>query len=511
MLSNVQELVCAFSGLKPLEDFRISYFLSNPFTRRSRSEIDAYLNCGCPQTTPSLAALSSDWPRPWFFWRMLLFGLLVLLIFVVGVCYFHNWNMFPGLIVAGAFFVPLACVALFFELNVLRDISLYQVLKLIVGGGAVSLVLTLFLNKATELDRLLGDMSAGIVEEIAKVLVAVFVAVALVRGTQQSKWILHGLLVGAAVGAGFGGFESAGYIFRGFLEDLGNALAGYDHGLTNFYSTLVLRQLFAPFCHVVWTASVVGALWRVKKDQPFRFSMLFHKDFLRVLAFVVLLHMLWNSGLLWMTSYPQLEVYLWLMSVVCSWYLVLLLVQEGLWQVRDAKSATASESKASLFADKIEPLHVPKEAVARKWLISSGTLLLIAAFGVGALVVKNVQDQAAKQDWSTKNAPKPRQLAPEYVPPAQRLLAPEGYLFLTKQVDAFNGQNLQPGTLVRRLWPDRGGFSVTADGTQFFYVPPDYVTNDTSSLPSSVRIDATYIQSTANTIAYNLRLYHGLQ
>lgn len=103
------------------------------------------------------------------------------------------------------------------------------------------------------------------------------------------------------------------------------------------------------------------------------------------------------------------------------------------------------------------------------------------------------------------------QLAPEYVPPAQRLLAPEGYLFLTKQVHAFNGQNFQPGTLVRLLWPDRGGFSVTADGILVFYVPPDYVTNDMSLLPSSVRIDASYIQSAANTIGSNLRQYYGLQ
>jgi len=117
---------------------------------------------------------------------------------------------------------------------------------------------------------------------------------------------------------------------------------------------------------------------------------------------------------------------------------------------------------------------------------------------------------ASAQSQSERLPPaQERQFAPEYVPPAQRLLAPEGYLFLTKQVDAFNGQNLQPGTLVRRLWPDRGGFSVTADGIQFFYVPPDYVTNDTSLLPSSVRIDATYIQSAANTIAANLRQYYG--
>lgn len=176
-----------------------------------------------------------------------------------------------------------------------------------------------------------------------------------------------------------------------------------------------------------------------------------------------------------------------------------LLVQEGLWQVREAKSATASESKASLFADKIEPLHVPREAVARKWLISSGTLLLIAAFWFGAPVVKNVQDQAAKRRPA------------KHVQPAQRLLAPEGYLFLTKQVVAFNGQNLQPGTLVRLFGPERGGFSVTADGILFFYAPPEYVTNDTSLLPSSVRIDAASIQSAVNAIDANMRLYHPSQ
>jgi len=102
------------------------------------------------------------------------------------------------------------------------------------------------------------------------------------------------------------------------------------------------------------------------------------------------------------------------------------------------------------------------------------------------------------------------QLAPEYVPPAQSLLAPEGYLFLTKRVDAYN-TNLQTGTLVRFGERNGDGFSVTADGILFFYVPPDYVTNDTSLLSASVRIDASYIQSAANTIACNLRLYHGLQ
>jgi lipoprotein signal peptidase len=74
--------------------------------------------------------------------------------------------------------------------------------------------------------------------------------------------------------------------------------------------------------------------------------MLVNKDFLRILSFVVMLHMLWNSGLLFsrmVKGYPL--VFLWLLSLVGSWYLVLLLVQEGLRQVATAKRAAAGVSQ----------------------------------------------------------------------------------------------------------------------------------------------------------------------
>jgi RsiW-degrading membrane proteinase PrsW (M82 family) len=264
---------------------------------------------------------------------MLLFGFLVLLGFCFALESFENPKMVPGLIIVGAFFVPLACVTLFFEFNVLRNISLYEVLKLIVGGGVASLIIALFLFATTGLhETFMGATAAGIVEEIAKALAAVF----LIRGSLQYKWILNGLLVGAAVGAGFAGFESAGYMLEALFRGLAN-----DEGLSGLYETLAIRAVFAPFCHVVWTASVVGALWRVKKDQPFQMNMFFHKDFLRVLAFVMLLHMLWNSNLLWVlprnAGLLKGELYLWLVSIVGSWYLALLLVQEGLLQVKTAK------------------------------------------------------------------------------------------------------------------------------------------------------------------------------
>jgi protease PrsW len=148
--------------------------------------------------------------------------------------------MVPGLMIAGGFFVPLACVALFFEFNILRNISLYQVMKFILGGGTVSLIITLFLKGIPGLyQTFLGITVAGIVEEIAKVLAAVL----LIREAQQYKWILNGLLVGATVGAGFAGFENAGYIFR--------ALSQGGEDLSKFNEMLAIRAVISPFTHVV--------------------------------------------------------------------------------------------------------------------------------------------------------------------------------------------------------------------------------------------------------------------
>ncbi len=52
----------------------------------------------------------------------------------------------PDLLVFGSFVVPLASVILFFEMNVRRNVSIYQVIKLIFAGGILSLVLTDFFN-----------------------------------------------------------------------------------------------------------------------------------------------------------------------------------------------------------------------------------------------------------------------------------------------------------------------------------------------------------------------------
>lgn len=320
-IHQIQAFIRWFTGLDRLKGFRVSQLFSGAFKRRSRADVETYFECGGSHSTPQLKDVPAEWPRPWLFWRLFVFGLLVFIGFQFGLEGFENLKMLPGMIIVGAFFVPLSCGVLFFEYNLLRNISLYQALKYTVAGGILSLIATLFLYQFSGLNKtFLGATSAGIVEETAKL----FTALLLVRGQTCNRWILSGMFVGAAVGAGFAGFETAGYIFEALAND------------NSMHGTLILRALVAPFGHVVWTAATAGALWRVMGDRPFNIGMLFNRMFLRVFAFVVLLHMFWNSGMLFTMSGYSL-VYGWMVSLLGSWYVALLLIQEGIRQVKTAQ------------------------------------------------------------------------------------------------------------------------------------------------------------------------------
>src|SRR5205823_6447989 len=139
------------------------------------------------------------------FTRVLLFVAVVYFGFSFMMDQFLNKNLVPGLIMMGSLAVPLATVFLFFELNSPRNVSFHEVLMLVCFGGVVSLFVSLIGFNISHLDWL-GASSAGIVEEIGKLL-----AVAIIVRKAKYKYILNGMLFGAAVGAGFAAFESAGY------------------------------------------------------------------------------------------------------------------------------------------------------------------------------------------------------------------------------------------------------------------------------------------------------------
>ncbi len=342
LLGTLGTRLAKLTSTDKLVGFSLTAMFSEVFKGRKPGEVEDYLIVGTPKTTPHIDDVLTGWPKPWLFMRVLIFMAIVYFIFYEMFDISGNARIVPGLIIMGSLVVPLSTVFLFWELNTPRNISFHMVLMLVCMGGVISLAVSLIAFDVAHLEWL-GAASAGICEETGKLLTVVIV----VRNTKY-KYILNGLVFGAAIGGGFGAFETAGYAFNdgfftGFMsyflknfnadqiEKLLNhsLLVGYD----GMVSLIHRRSYYAPFMHVAWSAIAAGALWRVKGANTIRIGMFFDPRFLRTFLVPVALHMFWNSPLL------RFEGALGLIKPILvggiGWYVVLGLVQEGMRQIRD--------------------------------------------------------------------------------------------------------------------------------------------------------------------------------
>src|SRR6185436_11429275 len=132
---------------------------------------------GTETTTPPLASIPSGWPTPRVFWRIFFGAMATYLLLLFGLRQFGNVNFLPGMIVIGSFVVPLSVVVLFYELNVPRNVSIYQVGKMILLGGALSLVATMFVGAVipSGVGNIIAAMLTGVVEELGKALVLLII------------------------------------------------------------------------------------------------------------------------------------------------------------------------------------------------------------------------------------------------------------------------------------------------------------------------------------------------
>lgn len=307
-------------GLEELKDFKIQNIFSKVFKKHSLAEMEDQLVTGTYNNTPALTDIETSWAKPWLFSRMLLISLAISVLMIIGYRTFENPNLVPGLMFIGSFAVPVSTLIFFLEMNAPRNISIFMVMALAFLGGVTSLFIALILfDKLNFLSSILHASAAGLIEESAKVLVVVLI----VGRFTRYKWILNGLLFGAAIGMGFAAFESAGYAFRS---------ENFDAMIDN----LILRGLLAPFMHIVWTANAAAALWLVKGDRKFSWNMFGDMRFLRVLFSSMILHMIWNADFGIMRIPVFLDIKYPILGVL-AWIICFRLVQAGLNQLNEAR------------------------------------------------------------------------------------------------------------------------------------------------------------------------------
>lgn len=304
-----------FAGIEKLEGFSLSRLFSDVFKHHPAAEVEGMFTIGTERTTPRIEDVDCSWPRPWMFFRAFAGSVFVYVLFVVGWECFENVNLLPGLIAVGAFAMPIATLVFFFEVNARRNVSVYQVMRMVVKGGVISILfsLVLYVLPLEELSGL-GASVAGMIEEPGKLF-----ALLVMAKSDRYHYKLNGLLLGAAVGTGFAAFESMGYAFSILLEEGPGAMNG----------NILLRGFLSPFGHVIWTAICGFALWRVKGKKAFTWNMVEDVKFWHLALVPVVLHAIWNADF----ELPFLAKYFALGAV--AWSVVLALVQEGLRELRE--------------------------------------------------------------------------------------------------------------------------------------------------------------------------------
>ena len=338
------------TGLTGLRGFSLWHFFADVFRRHDRDEVLEVFCCGTHATTPPLHAVSSAWPTPWIFARMLLACLLLYFGFDWASSTFQNANLVPGLMFVGNFAIPFCVMVFFFELNVRRDVPFFDVMRAMMYGGLIALIFALIL---VEFSPDVLRWVAGPIEEPAKLL-----AVILIAGSRRNGRILTGLLLGAGVGAGFAAFESSGYTFTELVRLITSNTAAEvitsinpaqaqaiaaNASTINPDAVMQVRALITPFGHIVWTAITAGAYWLVLRQRIMEghrdynstsidWSILTDIRFLRIAVIPVLLHLVWNTG--WLAGFGLLRF---LVLGVIAWAVALRLVQAGLQQIREEK------------------------------------------------------------------------------------------------------------------------------------------------------------------------------
>lgn len=210
---------------------------------------------------------------PWLYFR---FFMLITALIVTA--FLLQLDM-VGIVLSVVLF-PLSILLYIYEYNYPRSISLGRILKIILIGGALSIGFVLFVRIFTGYrGGLWGNIMTGIIEELAKALIALYY----IR-KYKPKYMLTGLLIGAAVGTGFSIIETFTYVYRPEnIEDISKLLIALIRGLLSIGGG-----------HIFWAGITAGALTMISGRRPATLNNMTDGVYVKVITVFIILHGLWN-------------------------------------------------------------------------------------------------------------------------------------------------------------------------------------------------------------------------
>ena len=323
----ITENLDKITGVKSESYVSFKDLFKGAFKKHKTEELDDVFVCGTKTTTPDVKDINPQNAGAWVYLKIFIFFLIAYVPVRIGYISYGNANFLPALIMLGAFAMPVTVLIFFFEINIFKNIPFYRVVEYFILGGSLSLITAILffeLDLNTDISTYTGALMVGLIEEAAK---ATIVALFLFRD-KKCKYILNGLLIGAAVGAGFAAFETAGYILR----------YGMNYGVATMLGTIKLRGFLAPGGHVAWAAIEGAALMLVKGFDKLEKKHLNDKRFLLICLIPIVLHGIWDMPI----NLPFYGVPI--IMTVLAWIVIIYFINLGLKQVDEAKKLEVTEN-----------------------------------------------------------------------------------------------------------------------------------------------------------------------
>ena len=222
---------------------KIAYFFKETFRAHSMAEYREIFSRGLNENNEGITGAF-----PWLYVRAF-FALFML--FTINTLVLRTTNnalYVPSVTFLGGITFTVPFIVLLFELYPKRDISLFVIISVLVGGGTASGVITQIGYALIKVNNgWLTAILAGVLEEFSKAVVAV---IAIIIFRQKNPYACF--LIAATVGAGFSIIEDMGYIF--YYSD---RYVFYYHSDIQATVALFVNRGLSSFCtHVLWTGAI---------------------------------------------------------------------------------------------------------------------------------------------------------------------------------------------------------------------------------------------------------------
>lgn len=269
--------------------------------KHTKRDMEYALLAGTSLDTATELTMLQKWRKPWLFYPLLiggaaLIGIIYLVVFGC-ICVFDIskiaainliFVMIPPLI------MPLVLMVFFWELNIPRNISIYQMLGYFLVGGMLSLFVTLVVGIIAP-----GSIAAfaPFSEEPGKLFASLFFLYLFAKKGKRKVYGITGLVIGAAVGAGFGGFESAQYAYNVVDWSVVGGFYIWQEAFEAIVQSELIRGILALGGHTLFCAPYTAAVALHMKNSKFDKDCFLNKEFAITFGCSFLMHFIWNSNL----------------------------------------------------------------------------------------------------------------------------------------------------------------------------------------------------------------------